>query len=211
MQLVIYKIFNHDHLPLYEEIYSLTEKLENFYPHYNEWFGAKFLEGLKRNEREYIVALNNRQELLGCALLKKTEQEHKISTLLVHPKYRRQGVGTALLKKSIEELRNKINITVNQSSLSQIKPLLLSQGFKLYKVQKDVYNKGDSEYYFCLKKSSKKSFRKIAFIYTLASLLGSSALYGALYPQKALSKITSVKEISLQAAKRALSWVRTHD
>lgn len=145
----------------YERLYELTASVKNNYPHYKDWFYGIFLEGLKKDERT-IVSVFNEKSLAGAALLEHSEEENKINTLFVVPDCRGKGVGSLLMKESIDVLGgHEINITVSGSNLPKLKGLLDASGFKLVEVNKDCYIKGEDEYFFQIPKKPnvKRSFK----------------------------------------------------
>ena len=107
-----------------------------------------FLEGLKKQERACVVAKNEENKLIGCALLKKTENETKICTLFVDEAYRGQGIGRQMMHRSIEFLGKQPALSVSEKNLEMMKPLLQEFGFKLSGYQKGAYQSQNTEFYF---------------------------------------------------------------
>ena len=136
------------HENLYKEMLTLTQSINATYPDYTHWFKEKFLSGLDKKERMYIIAQNEKDKLLGCLLIKKTDTEKKISTLFVKPEHRGKGIGKKLLAQAIKELGKHPSLTVSSRNISQLYPLLKSFGFHLSAVKKGVYHPEDTEYYF---------------------------------------------------------------
>jgi len=56
---------------------------------------------------------------------------------------------------------SEINITVSGENLSKLKNLLDTSGFKLMKIEKDFYVKGEEEYFYQIPKKPnvKRSFK----------------------------------------------------
>jgi len=145
----------------YDRLYELTSSVKKNYPHYKDWFYGVFLEGLKKNERT-IVSVFNEKSLAGVALLEHSEEENKINTLFVLPNCRGKGVGSLLMKESIDVLGgSEINITVSGKNLFKLKGLLDASDFKLMKIEKDFYVKGEEEYFYQIPKKPnvKRSFK----------------------------------------------------
>ena len=153
MQVRTFDSFHPEHTALYQQMADVTKATESIYPGAEKWFKEKFLDGLKRQERMYVVALNDDQTLAGFALLKNTEEEKKICTLFVASQFRRRGVGRQLIQQSITALGTVPLITVSQQTLSQFSGLLKRCGFHLSAQKKGVYNPKDTEYYFNDKKA----------------------------------------------------------
>ena len=77
MQIKTESVFLPEHQKLYQDILKLTASVQETYPDYPRWYENTFLEGLKKGERMILIA-EEKGELLGCALLKKTSQEKKL-------------------------------------------------------------------------------------------------------------------------------------
>lgn len=153
MQIKTFHSFHKEHKKLYEDILSLTYSVNDTYPQYSTWFKEKFLPDLKNKKRMYIVAQDESGKLVGCVLIKNTEEEKKICTLLVHPDYRKQGVGEKLMEQTLSELGEHPLITVSDKNIEQLSPLLRKKGFHLSAVKKGAYRPEYTEYYFNDKKA----------------------------------------------------------
>lgn len=148
MQIKVFDSFHPEHSKLYQEIFELTKPVTQNYPGYAEWFQKTFMLGLYKKERLYIVAQDLNNQLLGCALVKKTPQEEKLCTLFVDKKYRRCGIGRQLLAQTIKVLGKRPLISVSDQSMPQMQPLLDEFGFHLSSQKKDVYRPNHTEFYF---------------------------------------------------------------
>ncbi|MDY6407588.1 MAG: GNAT family N-acetyltransferase [Pseudomonadota bacterium] len=148
MQIKTFSSFNPEHAVLYDQMLDLTKSIGDTYPEYTKWFKEKFIPGLQRKERMYVIAQDDDNTLAGCVLIKNTEEEKKICTLFVDPKFQRQGLGKQLLEQTLKELGEHPLITVSTRNLSQLSSLLKKCGFHLSAVKKGVYNSEDTEYYF---------------------------------------------------------------
>lgn len=147
MQIKTFNSFHQNHARLYAQIWLLTRTVNGTYPNYTKWFKEKFISGLKKGERMYIVAKEGKI-LAGCVLIKKTAEEKKICLLFVHPKFRQQGLGTQLMKRTLEELGSHPLLTVSEHNLPQVSQLLKKNGFHLSATKKGVYHPENTEYYF---------------------------------------------------------------
>ncbi|MBP5534173.1 MAG: GNAT family N-acetyltransferase [Alphaproteobacteria bacterium] len=153
MQIKTFSSFNPKHAALYDQILDLTKPINYTYPEYTKWFMQKFIPGLQKKERMYIIAQDENNTLAGYVLIKNTEEEKKICTLFVNPKFRRQGLGKQLIEQTLKELGKHPLITVSSRNLSQLSGLLRQCGFHLSATKKGVYNSEDTEYYFNDKKA----------------------------------------------------------
>ena len=153
MQIKTFSSFNPEHAALYEQMLDLTKSINDTYPEQTKWFKEKFITGLQKKERMYIIAQDDDNTLAGCVLIKNTEEEKKICTLFVNPKFRRQGLGKQLMEQTLKELGEHPLITVSSRNLSQLSHLLEQCGFHLSATKKGVYNSEDTEYYFNDKKA----------------------------------------------------------
>ena len=149
MQIKTFDSFNPRHLKLYEQILDLTRPINDAYPDRIKWFREKFIPGLKKKQRLYIIAQDDNNVLAGCALLKKTEEERKICTFFVSPQFRGNGLGTKLMEHSLKELGQHPLITVSSKNLSTpLLNLLKRYDFHLSATKRGAYNSQDTEYYF---------------------------------------------------------------
>ena len=148
MQIKVFDSFHPEHSKLYQAIFNLTQSLGQNYPDYEKWFKQTFMAGLQKKERLYILAQDSNEQLLGCALIKKTPQEQKLCTLFVDEKYRRHGIGHKLLAETIKVLGCRPMISVSDQAMLQIQPLLKEFGFHLSAQKKDVYRPNHIEFYF---------------------------------------------------------------
>lgn len=90
-------------IELLDRLYKVTEVLEKDYPIHKEWFYNKFVSELDGVKREIIYYEKN-NIIYGVVFLKKHDDEKKICTIYVDEKYRKQGVGTKLIKESMKFL-----------------------------------------------------------------------------------------------------------
>ena len=147
MQIKTETTFNPLHQRLYQTILKLTMPVQESYPNYQGWYKNTFLEGLKKQERIILVA-EEKGQLLGCALLKKTPAEKKLCTLFVRPDLRGQGIGTSLLKRTTEVLGQKPLTSVSEKNMKGVSSLFDRFGFRLSAKKKGKYLPQNTEYYF---------------------------------------------------------------
>lgn len=149
MQIKTFDSFYPEHIKLYEEIFELIKPIQDFYPNYEKWYREKFIPGLKKKERLYIVAYDDKKNILsGCALLKKTREENKLCTLFVHPNYRSQGLGKKLMQQALNAFGKLPLLTISSKNFSKYQPLLKHFGFHWSASKKNVYQENDIELYF---------------------------------------------------------------
>lgn len=145
MSVQIYTSYYPEHKSLYREMFLLTQGIKDIYPDYEKWYWNTFIEGLKKGERLYAIS-SKHGILNGCALLKKTPMENKISTLYVDDYYRHQGIGQALMRASLTELGKYPLMTVSEGCLNSFLPLIRQFKFRLTGYQE--ISDGSTEYIF---------------------------------------------------------------
>lgn len=124
------------------------KELYQYYPNFSNWFEKVKKELINNSGREIIYILKN-QELVCFAILKKTNNEKKICTLIVKDNYRNQGFGLKLMKNSIDYLKNDIILSVNQNCINDFEKLLKNFNFKLIN-EKIIENSNEKEYWYKL-------------------------------------------------------------
>jgi GNAT superfamily N-acetyltransferase len=118
------------------------------YPEFDSWLNFTFLRGMPSGERTVLVAHCD-GILSGISLLKNTKAEKKICTFFILPEFRGQGVGSDLMSKSLNYLGDdRINITVPEPRLGELKGLLDSSGFELVSEKFGFYLPDRFEFYF---------------------------------------------------------------
>lgn len=135
-------------LKLFQNILS---DLQVEYPFFSKWL-QKVFEELQLSEKRLVLIYCSDEsifDLKGVAILKNTVEERKICTLRVVNPYRRQGIGTLLLKKSIELLNDPYPlITVSGIHMDTFGPFLRKNGFVLKDKIKSLYRRGCYEYFY---------------------------------------------------------------
>ena len=117
------------------------------YPFFEEWLERVF-SSIKLGER-IIVACENAENIIGVAILKDTPYEKKICTIRVADGFRRQGIGTMLMIKSRELLKDNYPlITVSDEHIDGFRHFLSKFNFKEKCKVKSVYRYAHDEYYF---------------------------------------------------------------
>ena len=135
---------------VFSQLWDILRDLQGEYPFFKQWFERVHAE-LENSESRSLIICSGRNigEIIGVAILKKTEQERKICTLRVVDKYKRQGIGTVLLMDSMRILQDdKPLITVSGLHMKEYAPFLKKHGFVLKDKVKSIYKRGSYEYFF---------------------------------------------------------------
>lgn len=145
---IINKYTNRDTSQLYlSRLREFLHDLSCDYPYFEEWLEAAF-SSVRTGERS-IVVCENIGQIAGVAILKDTRSEKKICTIRVAKEYRRQGIGTMLMIKALEVLKDDFPlITVSDEHIEQFRHFLSRFGFVEKNRVKSVYRYGHEEYYF---------------------------------------------------------------
>ena len=117
------------------------------YPYFKDWLEGVFMESV--TQRRTILVCEISERIVGVAILKDTPVEKKICTLRVDKHYKRQGIGSMLIKRSMEILNDPYPlITVSDEHIEEFRYFLYRFGFKETSKIKSVYHYGMNEYYF---------------------------------------------------------------
>ena len=136
--------------PDFVQINHLLKDVAPLYPNFSSWLNFKFRRNMASGERE-IIAAHNGDELLGLALLKNNSEEKKICTFFVNEDYRAQGIGKQLMSSAVQHLDNSDTlITVSSERVSELAPLLGSQGFALSNSIASLYRPESVEHIYTL-------------------------------------------------------------
>ena len=138
--------------------YKVLMDLQSTYPEFYKWYNNKVVLDLKlkRNNRNIffavsLVAINDRIErrLTGIAITKRNFEESKICTFRVFPEYRKQGVGTALLKVCFRYLRtNKPLISISKENVKAFQRIIDKYGWERTQILPNYYKEGIVEYVY---------------------------------------------------------------
>lgn len=131
-------------------IYTFLKKLKFEYRQFDKWYDSLFDEDNHLIKgREIIICEDLHGIILGVAILKNSMTEKKICTLRVGEKFQYQGIGTQLVKMSIDELGvEKPMITINKNKLKQFKKLFDKYNFELTQTKKHYYGIFNTELVF---------------------------------------------------------------
>lgn len=132
--------------------------LESVYPNFYKWYHEVVLEDVRhnRNNRKLLIAYSHvdyngkiKSKVTGIAIIKSNEWEKKICTFRVFSCYRRQGVGSKLLKKCFKELNTKTPlISISHIQVDAFKSIIKKYGWKRTQVLPEYYQAGVIEYVY---------------------------------------------------------------
>jgi GNAT superfamily N-acetyltransferase len=130
----------------YPVLKGFLSDVSSLYPGFDAWLNFK----VRRFERNIVLACHN-DSIVGVSILKDSESEKKISTFYVAPDFRGQGIGQALMSKSLQLLDSYDTfITVSEERNIELFPLLQRNGFVLDKAVPDLYRLGKDELFYRL-------------------------------------------------------------
>lgn len=116
----------------YKKVYFFVSQLKEEYPHFDEWFNNLFENPLFLKKDREIICCRYQNDIVGIAILKKTEEERKICTLRVDEKFQRLSIGKSLMELSFEWLENeKPLITVHKTKQHEFEKLFRYFDFRL--------------------------------------------------------------------------------
>ena len=128
-----------------KKINSFLVSLNFEYPGFNKWYWSLFENSTIKNERDIIFYVFN-SEVAGVAILKHDNNENKICTLRVSPKYQHIGIGSALIEKSFEIFNtDKPLITIHISKYNSFKGIFEKYNFSLEQQIQGYYGLFKSE------------------------------------------------------------------
>lgn len=164
--------------PLLTRIRNMLADLEINYPFFSKWLERVFIELRNSNKRKLLLAVEgDLLTIVGIAILKNSEEEKKICTLRVSRDYQRRGIGTALLKRAIQELDDPLPlITVSDAQINAFKPFLEKHEFVLKNKVMSLYRIGHEEYFFNKKYEHTTALISIKPVYASAIACGHKSI-----------------------------------
>lgn len=105
------------------EIYENIKQVKNQYPNFDKWFGKVLIEldGINRE----IIFIKDEEILKGFIILKNTIEEKKICGIFVKEDYRKNGIGSLLIKEGIKFLNeDKPIITISTKNVEMFKSFI---------------------------------------------------------------------------------------
>ena len=130
----------------------LSRDLSQLYPNGREWLDRKLFE-VGEGRASGLVVEGHEGEILGALLeTPKGKGRVKLSTIFVARRYRRRGVGTALMRSlnvnwQIRDVEHAL-VTVAASRVGEIYPFLRDWGFSLATIARERYGPGRDEFVF---------------------------------------------------------------
>jgi len=122
------------------EIYLLTDYNKLQYPNYYKWYYQKNLPRIITGNGEAIFYLDGFQ-IVGLSMLKKTEDESKICTLLINEEYRKKGYSKLILEDSFEYLgTEKPLITIPEKRLDEFSKIIKAYGWVTAETTDEYYS-----------------------------------------------------------------------
>ena len=111
------------------EIYLLTDYNKLQYPEYYKWYYQKNIPRIIAGNGEAIFYLDC-YKIVGLSMLKKTENESKICTLLINEEYRKKGYSSLILEDSFKFLgTEKPLITIPENRLDEFSNIIDTYGW----------------------------------------------------------------------------------
>lgn len=118
-----------------------------YYPGFENWYRSRILPGIGFSRWLLKATINGK--LVGISILKDDGVEKKICSLRVDINHRGQGIGSTLIKTSIDLLgENRPLITVPQEVVPVMSPILEKFRFEAMGCYPDFYRNGSSEFFY---------------------------------------------------------------
>lgn len=137
-KLTLSKLENNNFSKAVNEIYLLTDYNCKQYQNYYKWFYTKSIPRIFDNKGEIYFYLDG-FIVVGLTILKKTELERKICTLLINEEYRKKGYCKELLETSFNYLEtDKPLITIPEKRISEFQNIITSYNWQETEVS-DLY------------------------------------------------------------------------
>jgi ribosomal protein S18 acetylase RimI-like enzyme len=128
--------------------FGLLHELPILYPGGDQWLEARLQDVLAGKAECTMAKVDNRAVgiLIGTP---KGKRRIKLSTIYVHPHYRRQHVATSLLDMSwsrwIQRGIESATVTVRHNRLDSLARTLAPYGFDVVRIEKNRYGEGRDE------------------------------------------------------------------
>ena len=122
------------------ELYLLTDYNKLQYPDYYRWYFQTNIPRILEGSGEAIFYLDG-FEIVGLSMLKRTEEEAKICTLLINEDYRKRGNSSIILEDSFEFLgTEKPIITIPQNRLDEFSKIIEAYGWEETSTTDEYYS-----------------------------------------------------------------------
>jgi hypothetical protein len=130
------------------DVYAALSHLSAVYPGFERWYHYSVVPGIRIGTRCILVARKQAQ-ILGVAILKKTDLEQKLCTLWVDPNCRKLKVATTLAARAFDWLGTRYPLlTVPEERMGEFAPLLNYWRFHERERLVGYYRPGKVEYAF---------------------------------------------------------------
>lgn len=135
-----------------KKVYLTTSVIDDDYPKHEEWYFTKQLpESINSPKRNILFVRNpdDLSEIIAVSCLKKTNEEKKLCIIFVADGYRNLGIGSMILKESMQWLgTTKPLITIADYKLEMFKPFINKYGWELNEIINGLYNTEHQELFF---------------------------------------------------------------
>lgn len=129
------------------DILKVTLPIKNDYPDYKDWFLNKQVKGINI-DRDIIFAMYN-EEIVGVSNIKGDNTEKKICTLYIKDCFRKNSIGSNLIKLSCEELEtDKPLITISSNKIYDYRKIIIENQWELSDELNNFYRENSNEYVF---------------------------------------------------------------
>jgi len=128
-------------------ILKVTLPIKDDYPEYKDWFLNKQVKGIN-TDRDIIFAVYN-EEIVGVSNIKGDILEKKICTLYIKECFRKNSIGSNLIKLSCEELEtDKPLITISSNKIYDYRKIIIKNQWELSEELNNFYKTNSDEYVF---------------------------------------------------------------
>ncbi len=133
------------------KIYALIDFIGHDYPKHKEWYFLKQLPAIFGEERNILFVRDpeNLNEIIAIACLKENKEERKICTIYVSDKFRKMGIGTAIVEEAMKWLgTTKPLITFVDYKLEMFQSMIHKYNWELTEVVSELYSDESQELCF---------------------------------------------------------------
>jgi len=112
----------------------------------NPWHESTFRGEIQNQpiSSPYVVVHSLQRKVIGYIIFWQIKEEVQINNIAIHPDLRRQGLGEAVLRKVLDQVRNEnakfVYLEVRPSNAAAF-ALYKKLGFKVLGIRKDYYTK----------------------------------------------------------------------
>lgn len=112
-------------------------------------YSKRYFEKYYFHYPEGFIVVKNNNKIIGYLVLQLKDNSAKIISLAVSPSYQRRGVGSILLKHSLNELKKKkVDKIILHVRIKNKKAINFHQkfNFKVLKIIRNYYSNGEDAY-----------------------------------------------------------------